>query len=107
MADKNIYIESDYNNIFIINPNKVFGVDGKVEDRNVAHEELIMYANLECDLQPRSRLISGSDSTNIRQIGASSINFLKPNNQDYLTTNWTKSQLDVNDINVTGSVFFL
>jgi hypothetical protein len=102
MADKNIYIESDYNNIFIINPNKVFGVDGKVEDRNVAHEELIMYANLECDLQPRSRLISGSDSTNIRQIGASSINFLKPNNQDYLTTNWTKSQLDVNDINVVN-----
>jgi hypothetical protein len=102
MADKNIYIESDYNNIFIINPNKVFGVDGNVEDRNVAHEKLIMYANLECDLQPRSRLISGSDSTTLRQIGASSVNFLKPNNQDYLTTNWTKSQSDVNDANVVN-----
>jgi hypothetical protein len=100
MADKNIYIESDYNNIFIINPNKVFGENGLPEDRNISHEELIMYANLECDLQPRSRLISGSESTNLRQIGASSINFLKPNNQDYLTTNWSKSQLDVNDPNV-------
>ena len=100
MADKNIYIESDYNNIFIINPNKVFGENGLPEERNISHEELIMYANLECDLQPRSRLISGSESTNLRQIGASSINFLKPNNQDYLTTNWSKSQLDVNDPNV-------
>ena len=102
MADKNIYIESDYNNIFIINPNKVFGENGQPEDRDIAHEELIVYANLECDIQPRSRLINGGNTTNLRQIGASSINFLKPNNQDYLTTNWSKSQLDVNDANVVN-----
>ena len=99
MADKNIYIETDINNIFIINPNKVFTSDGKYEDRVVPHEQLIMYANLECDIQPRSRLITGDNGTNLRQIASGSINFLRPNNQNYLTTNWSKSQSEVNDPN--------
>ena len=102
MADKNIYIETDINNIFLINPNKVFGTNGGYEDRYIPHEELIMYANLECNLQPRSRLITGEDSTTLKQIGVGKINFLKPNNQDYLTTNYTKSQLDVEDSNVVN-----
>ena len=102
MADKNIYIETDINNIFLINPNKVYGTNGGYEDRNVPHEELIMYANLECNLQPRSRLITGSDSTDLRQIGVGKINFLKPNNQDYLTTNYTKSQAEVDDANIVN-----
>ena len=59
MAD-NIHIENDYQNIFIVDPNKVDLPNGQVGQRNVAQEELVMYANLECNLQPRSKLIVGS-----------------------------------------------
>ena len=91
MAD-NIHIENDYQNIFIVDPNKVDLPNGQVGQRNVAQEELVMYANLECNLQPRSKLIVGSGDKQLRTLGLGKINFLKPTGEDYLTTKWTELQ---------------
>ncbi|WP_460997312.1 hypothetical protein, partial [Staphylococcus aureus] len=54
-------------------------------------------------LQPRSRLVVGDDSQALQTISIASINFLKPNNQDYLTTNWTELQSDVFNSKVINS----
>ena len=95
MADKNIFIENNEQNIFIIDPNRVTNPDGSYEDRYVNHEELVMYVNLECNIQQRSKLLTGGDSNETQKIGVGVINFLKPNGTDYMTSDWTKSQLDV------------
>lgn len=89
----NIHIENDYQNIFVVDPNKVDLPNGEVSQRNIAHEELVMFANLECSLQPRSKLIIGSgENKQIRQIGLGKINFLKPTGSDFLDTKWTELQ---------------
>jgi hypothetical protein len=88
----NIHIENDYQNIFIVDPNKVDLPGGQVSDRNIAQEELVMYANLECNLQPRSKLIVGGGNKQLRTLGLGKINFLKPTGEDYLTTKWTELQ---------------
>ena len=105
MAD-NIHIENDYQNIFVVNPNKVDLPNGQVGDRNIAQEELVMYANLECNLQPRSKLIVGGNSNSqLRTIGLGKINFLKPTGNDYLTTNWTEQQSkDLNQTEINGEL---
>ena len=55
-----IYAES-FDNIIVVDPNKVVraGVNGQtvIEERLVDHENLVMYANLECELLPRTSLI--------------------------------------------------
>ena len=101
MESNDIFVEKNFDNIFIVNPNRVLNQYGNPEDRYVKHEELIYYVNLECELKPRSRLISGDENgTTLTQIAIGKVNFLKPNDQDYLTTNWTKLQSDVTDPNV-------
>jgi hypothetical protein len=101
MESNDIFVEKNFDNIFIVNPNRVLNQYGNPEDRYIKHEELIYYVNLECELKPRSRLISGDDKgTTLTQIAIGKVNFLKPNDQDYLTTNWTKLQSDVSDPNV-------
>jgi hypothetical protein len=99
MADKNIYIENDEQNIFIIDPNRVINPDGTYEDRYVEQENLIMYVNLECDIQPRSRLLTGQEKDSARQIGVGAINFLNPNGAGFMTTDWTINQADVQSNN--------
>jgi hypothetical protein len=88
MAGEKIY-SNHFQNITLIDPNKIVNANGFPEDRNVKQEDLVMYANLECSLQPRSRLVVGENGGQIEKISVAKVNFLKPNNQDYLTTNWT------------------
>jgi hypothetical protein len=102
MANENLYIRS-FDNVFVIDPNKIVNSDGFSEERNVAQEDLVMYANLECNQQPRSRLISGQNKQTLETISIASVNFLKPNNQNFLTTNWTELQSEVTDENVINS----
>ena len=45
-----ILVEFDYDNISLIDPNKVIDEEGKVKDRLVKQENLVMYANLECNV---------------------------------------------------------
>jgi hypothetical protein len=91
MAGENFYVRA-FDNVFVVDPNKVVNGDGFAEDRNVAQEKLIMYANLECNVQARSRLLTGEDRNSLENISIGSVNFLRPGNQDYLTTNWTELQ---------------
>ena len=59
-ASGNIYVEFDYNNIILVDPNKTTDSFNNVQERLVDHENLVMYANLECDVLPRTKLAVGS-----------------------------------------------
>ena len=86
--NQNIYVETDYDNIIVVDPNKVVDSDGKVSERLVNHEELVMYANLEARVIPRTKLALGENYdenskilTPIANFGNSplgKINFLSP-----------------------------
>jgi hypothetical protein len=92
MVDKseNILVEFDYNNITIIDPNKVVDSDKKVKERYVRQEDLVMYANLECNLLPRTKLAIGvANNDSIKTVSIASINFLKPGNKQFLDNQWT------------------
>ena len=108
MADNivsgDVFIELEQNNVFIINPNKEFNEQGYAEARNIKQEDFVTYANLECNLLPRTRLLIGVDNSNdTTLIATTKINFLKPNNSNYLNTDWTLPQGEVstnfNEIN--------
>ena len=85
----NIYVETAYNNIILVDPNKTtrVGTNGRqfVEERLVDHENLVMYANLEAEILPRTKLaIGGNPQDNIRTISLAKINFLKANDDEFL-----------------------
>ena len=86
-ADNNgdIYVEFDYNNIIVVDPNKTIDNKGKIQERLVDHESLVMYANLEADMLPRTKLaVGGTPNDRIRTISVAKINFLKPTKNSYL-----------------------
>ena len=92
MVDKleNILVEHDYNNITIVDPNKVVSPDGKVKERYVKQEDLVMYVNLECKVLPRTKLAVGiNNDNNLQNISIASINFIKPNNKTKLDNSYT------------------
>jgi hypothetical protein len=81
----NIYVELDENNIFVVDPNKTIDDFGNIRERLVDHENLVMYANLECDLVPRTKLAVGGDPANrLQTISVAKMNFLKPTKNSYL-----------------------
>jgi hypothetical protein len=92
MADnsENIFVEFDYQNIIIVDPNKIVDQDGKAKDRLVNHEDLVMYANLECSLIPRTKLSLGIEQSEIKTVEIAKINFLKPGDQKYLNNRYTE-----------------
>ena len=74
---ENILVELDYDNISLIDPNKVVDQQGNVSDRLVKQENQVFYANLECNVLPRTKLAVGTalnDSS--RTISVGKINFL-------------------------------
>ena len=92
MVDKseNILVEFDYNNITIIDPNKVVDENKKVKERYVNQEDLVMYANLECNLLPRTKLaIGAANNDEIRTVSIAKINFLNPGNKGKLDNAYT------------------
>ena len=107
--NQNVYVETDYDNIIVVDPNKVVDKDGKVSERLVNHEELVMYASLEAKIIPRSKLVVGDnfeDAIENIRVGkiepdkSTTINFMKPQTSDtgegqtkdsYLNTDWTDS----------------
>lgn len=86
--NKKIYIETDYDNIVVVNPNEVYNSDGIKQERLVDHEELVYYANLETFIIPRTKLAIGEgfptieNTTSIATLfggdDALKVNFLKP-----------------------------
>lgn len=102
--NENILVEYDYNNITIIDPNKIVDSNGVVKERLVKHENLVMYANLECTTLPRTKLAVGYGvDDRIQTIPIASINFLKPNNKTYLDTNYTNSFTGTKETNNQGT----
>jgi hypothetical protein len=107
MADslnqKSIYVETDYDNIILIDPNKIV-VDSKVRDRLVDHEDLVFYANLETRVIPRTKLAIGEsfDSPVINSSIAAlkggadntTINFLQPLKSNPTPSSKTKKFFD-------------
>jgi hypothetical protein len=92
MVDKgeNILVEFDYDNITLIDPNKIVDNEGKVSDRLVKHENLVFYANLECNVLPRTKLALGSAlNDSIRTVSVGKINFLNPGNKTFLDNRYT------------------
>lgn len=87
--DENIYVEFDYQNCALIDPNKVIDSQGNVKERAVKNENLIMYANLECTLIPRTRLALGLDNNLAKNlISVASVNFLNPGQTGFLTNEY-------------------
>jgi hypothetical protein len=92
MVDKgeNILVEFDYDNITLIDPNKIVDSEGKVGDRLVKHENLVFYANLECNVLPRTKLALGSAlNDSVRTVSVGKINFLNPGNKTFMDNRYT------------------
>lgn len=84
-----ILVEFDYDNIIVVDPNKTIDSNGNINERLVDPENLVMYANLEAELIPRTKLAVGNTpDQGITTISIASINFLKGNNDQYFTTGY-------------------
>ena len=81
---------NEFDNICVIDPNKLIDQNGNEIERTVKHEELAIYANLTARVYPRTKL--AQDSTNgpqiILELNTQNVNFMKPNGD--LTSNWTE-----------------
>ena len=89
-SNENIFVDFDFNNITIVDPNKVFDENGKAKERYVKQENLVIYANLECEMIPRTKLAVGVGVNNpIQTISVATINFLKPGNKKFMEENYT------------------
>ena len=85
----NILVEFDYNNIIVVDPNKTIDALGNIRERLVDHENLVMYANLEAEVVPRTKLsVGGSPEDRIRTISVAKMNFLRPTEETFLTTGY-------------------
>lgn len=102
MADKKIKI-NQFSNIALIDPNWYQNDDGGTEERFVEHDKLVMFANLECDLQERSRLLSGKEGQTLETIPIASVNFLKPGNKEYMSTDWTLISSQTNNDSIINN----
>jgi hypothetical protein len=103
----NILVEFDYNNIIVVDPNKTIDAFGNIRERLVDHEKLVMFANLEAEVVPRTKLsVGGSPQDRVRTISVAKMNFLRPTEETYLTTGYydeltgkdTKNGLGVNQM---------
>jgi len=82
---ENILVEFDYQNISVIDPNKVVDQEGKIKDRNIKQEDLVYYANLECSVLPRTKLAIGvPQSETVRTVSVAKLNFLNPGFKKFL-----------------------
>lgn len=88
--DGNIYVDFDVQNFIVVDPNKIVDNQGKIKERSVAQENLVMYANLETKLLPRTKLAVGQTiQDQISTVSIAEINFMKPGGQKYLTNDYT------------------
>lgn len=100
---ENILVDFDYNNIIIVDPNKVIDENGKSKERYVSQENLVMYANLECKLLPRTKLAIGAAyNDSIQTVSVASINFLKPGGKTFLDNSWTDELTGFNTLKGEG-----
>jgi len=100
---ENILVDFDYNNITIIDPNKVLGEDGRGKERYVNQEDLVMYANLECKVLPRTKLAAGvAANDRVQTLSIATINFLKPGDKEFLDNSYTDELTGKNSLQGKG-----
>jgi hypothetical protein len=97
--ENKILVEADYDNIILIDPNKVQTSSGEIKDRFIQQENLVMYANLETKIIPRTKLAIGDNfdnpvnNTSIASLSSGDedlqINFLKPKGKTAFDTSWS------------------
>jgi hypothetical protein len=100
----NILVEFDYNNIIVVDPNKTIDAFGNIKERLVDHENMVMFANLEAELIPRTKLALGvtPSNDNIRTISVANMNFLRPTEGTSLTTGYYDELTGKNAKNMLG-----
>jgi len=85
----NVLVEFDYNNIIVVDPNKTIDAFGNISERLVDHENMVMFANLEAEVLPRTKLaVGGSPEDRARVISVAKINFLRPTENTHLTSGY-------------------
>lgn len=118
----NILAEFDYNNIILIDPNKIQDNQGRISERLVDHENLVMYANLEAQILPRTKLVLGvpPDESVNTMMSIARINFLRPTSNNYLGTGYydeltgkdalisqaSNQKLEIQSISPDGKAYF-
>ena len=99
----NILVEFDYNNIIIVDPNKTIDALGNIRERIVDHEKLVMFANLEAAVIPRTKLsVGGSPDDTNTILSIAKINFLRPTENTSLTTSYYDELTGKNSRNGLG-----
>jgi hypothetical protein len=99
-----ILVEFDYNNIIVVDPNKTIDSQGKIQERLVDHESLVMYANLEAEVLPRTKLaVGGSPEDRIRTISVAKMNMLKPTKDSFLGVGYYDELTGENTTNFKGA----
>jgi hypothetical protein len=83
----NIWVDFDYQNVFLVDPNKTVDLNGVARERQIHHENLVMYANLEAtNVFPRTKLAVGAPLTDaIQNVPIAAMNFLRPGGKTFLT----------------------
>jgi len=100
----NIYVDFDCQNIILVDPNKTQNFDGKVSERKLAHENLVMYANLEARVIPRTKLAVGAPITDaIQNIPIASMNFLRPGGATQLKNDYLNQITGLKNENNLGT----
>jgi hypothetical protein len=85
----NVLVEFDYNNIIVVDPNRTIDAFGNISERLVDHENLVMFANLEAEVLPRTKLaVGGSPEDTAQIISVAKINFLRPTENTNLTSGY-------------------
>jgi hypothetical protein len=105
-ADNNgdILVMYDYNNIIVVDPNKTINSQRQIQERLVDHESLVMYANLEAEVLPRTKLaVGGTPEDRIRTISVAKMNFLKPTKDTFLSTGYYDEMTGNNTTEFKGS----
>lgn len=99
----NVYVEFDYNNLIVVDPNKKVDSKGNVSERLVDHENLVMYANLDAKIIPRTKLsIGDSPQNDATLVQVASIDFLKGNKGNYLTNQYYDEFTGKNSLSSEG-----
>jgi hypothetical protein len=99
----NILVEFDYNNIIVVDPNKTIDAFGNIRERLVDHEKMVMFANLEAELLPRTKLaVGGTPEDTATVISVAKINFLRPTEGTSLTTGYYDELTGKNSRNGLG-----
>lgn len=100
--NENILVKVDQNNLIYIDPNSVIDSDGIIKSRGIEQEKLVMYANLEADLIPRSILVSENDQTTLTSVAKGTVNFLSNQRGRDFDASWTDSYVDSPKLNTAN-----